>query len=351
MQVGGPEYNVQLDAVNRYTGVFFTDTLSLTNALSATVSGRFNDARIDLYDRFGDSLNGDHSYQRLNPSAGLTYQVAPALNVYASYSESNRIPTAAELSCANPALPCTFPLGFVSDPNLKQVVARTVEAGARGHIADGGDFKLDWSADVYGSRNQNDIIFVSAGPLIGSGYFQNAGDTQRLGAEAAVEGNWGRLDFHANYGFVRATFQSYLTVYSADNPGANANGDIFVQPGDRMPEVPMHTAKVGVGVSLPWDVHVGLDAIALSNQYLRGDEANLQEPLPGYALLNARASWQVTRRFALFFEGENILDRHYASFGLYSDPTGNGAFPNFTNPRFYTPGEPFGFWAGIELHL
>jgi iron complex outermembrane recepter protein len=350
-QVGGPAYNVRLDAVNRYAGVFFTDTLSVTNALSATVSGRLNEAQIDLYDRFGDNLNGDHSYQRLNPSAGLTYQVSPALNVYGSYSESNRIPTAAELSCANPNLPCTFPLGFVSDPNLEQVVARTAEVGARGRIAESSDYALDWSADVYGSRNQNDIIFVSAGPLIGSGYFQNAGDTQRLGAEAAVEGTWGRLDFHANYGVVRATFQSYLTVYSADNPGANANGDIFVQPGDRMPEVPEHTGKLGVGYSLSWGLHVELDGIAVSNQYLRGDEANLQEPLPGYALLNARASWQVTRRLALYFEGENILDRRYASFGLYSDPTGNGAFPQFTNPRFYTPGEPFGFWAGFELHL
>jgi iron complex outermembrane receptor protein len=88
---------------------------------------------VHLTDLFGDSLNGDHTYARLNPSVGATYQVSPALNIYASYSESNRVPTAAELSCANPNQPCTFPLGFVSDPNLQQVVARTLELGARGH--------------------------------------------------------------------------------------------------------------------------------------------------------------------------------------------------------------------------
>jgi outer membrane receptor protein involved in Fe transport len=349
-QVGGSAYNVRLDALNRYDGLFFTDTLSLTPALSVTTAARLNRAQVHLTDLFGNSLNGDHTYARLNPSVGATYQVSSALNIYTSYSESNRVPTAAELSCSNPNQPCTFPLGFVSDPNLQQVVARTLELGARGH-GSSGELKLDWFADVYDTRNSNDIIFVSAGPLIGSGYFQNSGDTQRLGGEAALQGTWSAFDFHANYGFVRATFQSYLTVYSASNPGADVNGDIFVQPGDRLPEVPMHTGKLGVGVNLPAGVHLGLDAVLVSNQYLRGDEANLQQPLPGYGVLNARASWQASHHLSLFFEGENILDHRYASFGLYSDPTGNGAFPQFTNPRFYTPGEPFSFWLGARVTL
>jgi outer membrane receptor protein involved in Fe transport len=345
-EVGGSAYNVRLDAVNRYTGVFFTDTLSLSQQLSVTAAARYNYATVDLSDLFGDSLSGEHSYSRLNPSAGVTYQISPLVNAYASYSESNRIPTAAELSCSNPSEPCTFPLGFVSDPNLNQVVARTVEVGMRG-----GDGATHWFADVYDTRNSNDIIFVSAGPLIGSGYFQNSGDTQRLGAEAAVEGDWRKFDYHANYNFVHATFQSHLTVFSFNNPAANANGDIFVEPGDRLPEVPMHTAKLGIGYNLPQDVHVGLDGIFVSNQYLRGDEANVQAPLPSYTLLNARVSWQAARQLSFFFEGENILDRRYVSFALYGDPTGNGAFPQFTNSRFYTPGAPWGFWLGAHVSL
>jgi iron complex outermembrane recepter protein len=72
-----------------------------------------------LSDRFGDSLNGRNAYLRFNPSAGITWQALDQLNLYASYSESNRIPTPAELSCANPVQPCLFPLSFVSDPPLK----------------------------------------------------------------------------------------------------------------------------------------------------------------------------------------------------------------------------------------
>ena len=349
--LAGPDYAIRLAAVNRYYGLFFTDTLSLTEALSLTVSGRFNLAAIRLSDRLGDTLNGNHSYDRLNPSAGLTWQVDPSLNLYASYSEANRIPTAAELSCADPTQPCRFPLGFISDPSVDQVVARTVELGLRGHAVLADDATLTWSSDIYGARNQNDILFVSSGPLIGSGYFRNAGATQRLGAEASLEGKWRQFDWHANYGYVRATFRSNLTILSADNPAADANGAIHVHPGDRLPEIPLHTGKLGAGYALPWGAHVELDAVLVSSQVLRGDEANLQKPLPAYGVLNAHADWPVTDRLTVYLEGENILDHRYDSFGLYSDPTGNGAFPNFSNPRFYTPGQPLGWWLGVRYRL
>jgi iron complex outermembrane receptor protein len=351
MQLGGGAYNVRLDASNRYYGLFFSDTLSLTEALTISATGRFNRAQVDLTDKFGNTLNGDHSYQRFNPSVGATYQVATALNLYGSYSEANRIPTAAELSCANPRQPCTFPLGFISDPDLRQVVARTVELGARGRAVSSGDLTIDWFADLYRTRNDDDILFVSSGPLIASGYFKNTGATERRGGEAALEGSWHRLDFHANYGLVRATFQSHETILSDNNPDADVNGNITVQPGDRLPGVPLHTGKLGLGVRLGAAVHLGLDGIFVSRQYLQGDEANLQKPLPGYVVLNARVSWQASRNVGLYFEGENILDRHYNSFGLYGDPTGNGAFPLFTDPRFYTPAEPFGFWVGARVRF
>jgi|GEM_PF-3274425 len=34
------------------------------------------------------TLNGSHTFERLHPSAGLTYQALSNLNVYGNYSES-----------------------------------------------------------------------------------------------------------------------------------------------------------------------------------------------------------------------------------------------------------------------
>jgi outer membrane receptor protein involved in Fe transport len=345
--LGSSGYNTRLDATTRYYGLYGSDTYAVTDGIHATVAWRLNRAEQVLTDRYGDALNGRNVYVRLNPSAGITWQALDSLNLFASYSESNRIPTPAELSCANPEQPCLFPLSFVSDPPLKQVIARTVEVGARGRLANA----IAWSVAAYGTRNANDILFAAAGPQIGSGYFTNAGATQRVGAEASITGSWKGYQFHANYGFVNATFRSRLEIQSPNNPAADDNGDILVVAGDRLPGIPRQTAKFSVDYHLTPAWIVGTEVIYESSKYLRGDEANLQKPLAGYTTLDVRTSYDITRRIEFYAEAENVLDKHYSTFGLYGDPTGGGAFPQFTDPRFYTPAAPFGFWAGIKVRM
>ncbi len=119
-------------------GTFFTDSFSITDDLVATIAGRFNHIGIDMDDQYINdpekTLNGSHTFDRFNPSAGLTYQISKNLGVYGSYSESTRAPTPMELSCADPEAPCKLPNSFVADPPLKQVVAKTWETGFRGDL-------------------------------------------------------------------------------------------------------------------------------------------------------------------------------------------------------------------------
>jgi iron complex outermembrane receptor protein len=172
-----------------------------------------------------------------------------------------------------------------------------------------------------------------------------------VGAELSADAHWNIFDFRASYAYVNATFESAFTDLSADNPAADANGNIFVQPGDRMPGIPRSTAKFNLGCTPMEGLHLSLGANVESSQYLRGDEANLQAPLPGYVVVNAEAEYEIRKGLQLYVEGENILDNRYSTFGLYGDPTGDGAFPQFTNPRFIVPAQPFGAWAGIRAEL
>jgi iron complex outermembrane recepter protein len=352
--VGGLPFNVRLNADNQYYGVYGNDTLSLTPALSATFAARLNIADVQLTDLYGNFLTGNDQYTHFNPSAGLAYQVNPDLNLFGNFSTSNRIPTPAELSCADPELPCRFPLGFVADPPLQQVVAHTIEIGARGKAATlvGGDkLSLDWSADLYGAKNENDIIFVTTGPLLGSGYFANAGQTQRLGSDLSLKGSWRKVDIRVNYAFVQPTYQSNLLLPSQFNPGANPLGFITVKPGDRLPQIPLNSAKLDVRYHWTDALSTDVEAVIASNAYLEGDDANLQKPVPGYVVFNAETEYQATPHFELYAQLENITDNKYATFGIYGDPTGQGAFPQFTNPRFLTPAQPFGFWIGLRMQL
>jgi outer membrane receptor protein involved in Fe transport len=352
--VGGPAFNVQVNAENRYYEIYGNDTLSLTPALSTTLAARLNIADVQLTDLLGTSLSSSNRYSHFNPSAGLTYQVNDGLNIYGNYSVSNRVPTPAELSCANPGLPCRFPLAFVSDPPLQQVVAHTVEIGARGRAAErvGGDrLTLDWSADVYGARNENDIIFITTGPLLGSGFFANAGTTQRLGADASVKARWRKFEFLASYGLVLPTFESNLLLPSPFNPGASAGGFIAVKPGDRLPQIPLNSAKVELRYHFAPAWSADFEAIVASNVYLQGDQANVQKPVPGYVVFNAEAEYDLSPHVEFYAQLQNLTNNKYATFGIFGDPTGNGAFPQFTNPRFLTPAQPFGFWIGIRTTL
>ena len=350
ISLGGPGYEIRLGAVDIDEGLYAQDSFAITPALSLEVSARFHADSIGLTDRLGSALSGNHDYDGVNPGIELAWQAADDISTYVEFEQSSRTPTAAELSCANPLQPCLFPLSFISDPSLKQVVAQTAELGVNSNGTYGG-VSVSWSADAYATRNQNDIIFESSGPSIGSGFFANVGATQRLGAELSADAKWEQFDFRANYGFVNATFESAYVDLSADNPGANVNGDIFVKQGDRMPNVPRSSAKFDLGYAATPSLHLAINARVESSQYLRGDEANLQAPLAGYVVFGAEADYQLTTNLQLYAEGENILDHRYATFGLYGDPTGGGVFPQFTNPRFIVPAQPFGIWAGIRAKI
>src|ERR1700694_5896386 len=131
---------------------------------------------------------------------------------------------------------------FASDPDLKQVVAHTLEIGLRGNLA---DRRLNWSADVFRTLNRDDIEFIAAST--NAGYFDNVGNTRREGLDLAVGGKVGGLQWHLAYSLVDATFQSGFVVSAQSNSTANANGDIVVRPGDRIPLILRPTGRLRVG--------------------------------------------------------------------------------------------------------
>jgi outer membrane receptor protein involved in Fe transport len=222
-----------------------------------------------------------------------------------------------------------------------------VELGARGAI--GGSKQrpmLSWSLAGFGSRNDDDILFV-AGSRIGTGYFRNAGQTQRVGLEAGLRANLGRVRLFASYSLLRATFESALRLSSAANPGANSDGVIDVSAGDRLPGLPAHSLKAGMSVLPLAGLDLGLTVIAQSSRPFRGDEANLIASVPGYAVLNAHAAYWLLDNLQLFVKAQNLLSTKYETFGILADPS--EVLRGASDPRFLGPGAPLGVWAGLVV--
>jgi outer membrane receptor protein involved in Fe transport len=345
---------VGLHAINQYTGLYALDTFDVTNAFSITGGGRFNVANITLQDQLGTSLNGNDTYTRFNPTIGGTYKINSGVTAYAGYSEANRAPTPLELGCANPAQPCILATFLVSDPPLQQVVSKTVEAGLRGtHDFGAGIGTLGWKLGAFRTINSNDILNI-ADPntsLQGFGYFQNVGSTRRQGIEAEANLKSGAYDFHASYAFIDARFLDSLTLGS-NSPFADANGNIQVMPGDQIPAIPRHRVKLSADYNVTDAFKVGGDVLYVSSQYFVGDESNQAPKLPGYAVVNLHASYQIDKTYQVYVRADNIFNNYYASYGTFFDTTALPNFANggaaFTDPRSLSPARPLALYAGLK---
>jgi outer membrane receptor protein involved in Fe transport len=343
---------VSLRTTNLYSGLYALDAFDLTRDFTISGGGRLNVANIALRDQLGDALNGDATYTRFNPMIGATYKLTPELTAYAGYSEANRAPTPLELGCADPVHPCIVASFLVSDPPLKQVVARTVEAGLRGSHDFGADVgTFGWKLGVFHTDDQDDILDVPSPDQQGFGYFRNVGATRRQGVEAEANFKSDRWTLYASYAFVDATFRDALTLAS-NSPFADANGDIHVAPGDQIPAIPRHRIKVGAQYALTSTIKVGFDAIGVGSQYFVGDASNQSPQLPAYAVVNADASYQITKSLQIYARVENILDNRYYTYGTFFD---TGAIPNFgvggapfADPRSVSPAQPRSFYVGMR---
>jgi iron complex outermembrane recepter protein len=372
---------IALRGGERISGAYLTDTLSPNEALHATAAVRYdrNTERLDGYSidtdvgdvgsGFGTAspLAGDHSYSRANPSIGFTVTPNARLTLYANYNEASRAPTVIELGCSNPAAPCGLPNDFAGDPNLRQVVARTAEIGVR---SDPPDQRLVWSADVFHTVNSNDIQFVAAST--NQGYFDNVGQTHRQGLDLALGGTAGALHWRLTYSYVDATFQSRFMVNADSNSAADANGNILVRPGDRIPLIPRHTARLVLDYrpGEHWDF--GANAQLVSGSFLHGDENNANRPggtngegayiqgtgwIPGYAVVNLQGTCHVTQRIEIFARLVNAFDKRYSTAGFL---TGNSFNPNglfrvdpndWTHENAVSPAQPRAVWAGVRIRL
>lgn len=350
-----PEDALRVRSRTRSTGLFFTDTLSVTDALALTLSGRSNHTRTTIRDLTGENpdLDGRHSFSRFNPAVGVTYRFSRELNFYGGYSESTRAPTPVELTCADEDAPCKLPNQFLSDPPLKQVVAKSWEAGLRGGLGDPGRGQhLNWHLGVFRTTNTDDILFQATGGVQSNeGFFANVGDTRRQGVEASLSGAMleHRLRWYANYTFLDATYQSAFAENSANHPDADDDGLIHVRKGDRIPSLPRHSLKLGADFAVTQSLDVGGDVIANSGQYLRGDEANLLGKTGGYAVLNLRANYAFNPHFSLFARVDNVFDKRYVTFGTLGEP--DEVFEDFEDPRFYGPAQPRAGWIGFRVAL
>jgi outer membrane receptor protein involved in Fe transport len=358
------EAATDIDTETQTWGLYFSNTLDISDAVALTVSGRFNESDVTLRDQSGQrpELNGDHRFSRFNPAIGFTYQLNESANLFVSYNEANRVPTPIELSCndfifttaqqialANGEDPddvefeCRLPNAFLADPPLDDVVTRNVEVGVRGNFSG-----LNYNVGLFTAANEDDIIFQTTGRA--TGLFANVDETRRRGFESSLKGMRDNLEWFVSYSYIDATFEDDFLALSPNHAFADEEGNIAVSAGDRMPGIPQHHFKLGATYQVNQRLMIGADAFYNSKQYIRGDESNQLDEVDGYNVANLRAIYQVNDNFSLFARITNVFDTEYENFGLLGeDPSELIDFISDSSPIFLGAGAPRGAWFGARF--
>ncbi len=350
---------------SRIWALYVSDTWSLNDVAHLTLSARYNHAQVsNILSNEGEAQPQERFvYRKFNPALGMTYDMpgaADGVTVFGNLSQNNRVPTVIELGCADPLQPCRLPVGLQSDPYLKQVVSRTIEAGARWQVGAASSAALS----LYRTVNRDDILFRSAG-VSQQGYFANFARTRHQGVDLAVNHQLGNLAARVSYSYLDAAYGANGLLFT----GAR---NVQVTSGTRIAGLPRHTFKLGFDWQALPKLMLSADATALSNLVTQGNEDGLRadtEPgaapayadwrIRGYALLNLRASYRPTPQWEVYGRINNLADRRYETFGA----VGVDLFPNgqLVQPqngpaeaelaRFVAPGAPRSFAAGVRYHF
>ncbi|MGO4479942.1 TonB-dependent receptor [Massilia sp. 2TAF26] len=349
---------------SRTAGVYLSASMEVAPGTQLTASARYGHTRVEntLSNERGVQPREGFSYRRLNPALGFTHVLLPRVTLFANLAQGSRVPTVIELGCADPDNPCRLPVGLQSDPYLKQVVARTMEAGARGRFQQDG-VSGSYSLSLHRTVNRDDILFLSSPSR--QGYFSNFERTRHQGLDAMLSRQSGRLGLRLAYSYLQA-------VYDADGELFTGARHVQIRRGTRMAGLPRHTGKLSLDWNTSPALTLGMDIHAVSSLVTQGNEDGLIEDaedgkdaqradrrVHGYMLLGLRASYRPADQWEFFARISNVFDRRYETFGALAPdlfPHGRLLAPHeqageAEQARFVAPGAPRAVVAGLRYRF
>mgnify|MGYP005988249157 FL=1 len=201
----------QLESFGSF-GIYILDEVRWEKVLLRT-SLRYDDLRLGA-----DSVSEDQTYQVLNPSVGLSYEVAPQQRLFANFSSSFETPALSELS-ANPS--------GAEGLNLELEPARALnyELGWKGLWT-----KTRMEANVFFIESTNEILPYELEAFPGRSFYRNAGATQRWGVEVFGSYQWEQWELQASMSQAEYRFTENNTSEGNTLPGI-PNSQFFLQLG------------------------------------------------------------------------------------------------------------------------
>ncbi|OTG62293.1 TonB-dependent siderophore receptor [Acinetobacter sp. ANC 3903] len=276
---------------------------------------RYSNVHYESKDHYIVAGNADGSgktdYDKVLPSAALTWKINDQFNAYASYAKGFETPTFTEM-----AYSANDGMNF----NLKPASSDNYELGLKSQNPLG-----HFTAAIFQSKTKDDI--VSAGTIDGRATYKNADQTLRQGLELSWNKNlWQHLKAEASYSFIDATFDAAIP-------------DSTVQKGTKIPGIAKNQAFAALGWQPETGFNAGVDVRYMDKVYV--DDAN-SDAAPSYSVVSANAGYvwkQADWKVRTFARVDNLFDQNYLGSVIVND--GNG--------RFFEPADGLNWSAGLSI--
>ena len=274
---------------------------------------RYSNVHYESKDHYIKAGNGDDSgktdYDKVLPSAALSWAITANVSSYISYAKGFETPTFTEM-----AYSANDGMNF----NLLPASSDNYEWGVKAQNAWG-----NFTAAVFQSKTQNDI--VSAGTIDGRATFKNADRTLREGAELSWNKTlWRDLSTQASYSYINAEFD-----------GNTAS----IQSGAKIPGIAKNQAFATLGWQPETGFNAGVDVRYMDKVYV--DDVN-SDAAPSYTVVSANAGYvwkQTDWKVRTYVRADNLFDETYVGSVIVND--GNG--------RFFEPADGLNWSAGLSV--
>jgi outer membrane receptor protein involved in Fe transport len=147
-------------------------------------------------------------------------------------------------------------------------------------------------------------------------------------------------------------------MHSPNNSAADANGNIDVARGNRIPGIPAYTLKLRAEWTVTPVWTLGATMNQAGRQFARGDENNADAggALPSYRIFNLASSHDLGRGWDMLLKIDNLFNRSYQSFGVLGQNFFTGPGQSFDAAgapaeQFRTPGAPRAAWLYLRCAL
>lgn len=293
--------NDRLD-VQRSTGIFVQDQLSLTDRLQIRIGARYDDFRLRTDNRL-TGIDTRRSKGRVSPQAGVVYRLSDPLTLYAAYGEGFRANIGTDV------------LGRIFDPET----SRSTELGVKLNALGG---RLTGTLAVFQLEKSNVLASDTNNP----GFSVAIGKARSRGVELDLNGRLpGDIDLLLSYAYLDAEARS-----SVRDP----NFSFQVRPGDPLINIPDHSLNVQLSKRFTL---VGRETqLGAGVQYVgeRSGETGTAFTLPSHTLFRLFGGIELREGIDLFASVQNLFDTKW--------------YANSYSPLWVQPGAPRTATIGVR---